>query len=89
METPYPRERRVYWIHKPEGEKDLLIFDAGYVGGDIHIYEFKESIPSENIEEEIKSYYQNNLPKEFLKEITRLWVEKNCGNSLYWNLTPS
>jgi hypothetical protein len=27
------REARVYWVCRPEGEKDLLIFDAGYEGG--------------------------------------------------------
>jgi hypothetical protein len=63
--------------------------DGGYWGGDIHVYEYKESIPSKKIEEEIKSYYKNNLPKELLNEITRLWVEKNHGNSLYWSLIPS
>lgn len=87
METS-PRERRVYWIKKQEGEKDLLVFDGGYFGGMIHIYEFKESVPSEKIAEESKAYFKNKLPPKFQKEITRYWVENNLGNPQYWNLSP-
>jgi len=75
-----PRTPRVYWIRRPEGEKDLLIFDAGHWGGSIYIYEYKESHLSKEIEEEMKVYYhKDELPKEIITEIVRLWIEKNFG----------
>jgi hypothetical protein len=46
-----PRQPRVHWIRRPKGEKDLLVFDAGYERGQFHTYEHKESIKIEEISE--------------------------------------
>ena len=89
METVNLLEPRVYWIRKWEGEKDLLVFDDGYYDGDIHIYEYKESITTKRIEAEINADYYNKLPNELLREIGRLWIEKNLGKSIYFDVTPS
>lgn len=78
-----PRKRRIYWVRKPKGEKDLLIFDGGYVGGDIHVYEFKESYSSKKIEEDMKA---EDMPMELIEEIVRLWVEKKYGVPMAWDL---
>jgi hypothetical protein len=37
---------KLFWFKKRKGEKDLLIFWPGYRLGNVHIYEFKESIPA-------------------------------------------
>lgn len=80
------RERRVYWVKKPE-EKDLLIFDGGYSGGDIHVYEYKETVSSKKIEEEMKAHLKyDEFPEEAMKEIVRWWVEKNFGHTLSYDL---
>ena len=47
------REPKIYWFRKPKGEKDVLIFDAGYQNGDIHIYEHKETLPAKELNNEI------------------------------------
>jgi len=53
------REPKLYWIEMPKytKQKDILIFDAGYRFGDIHIYEYKESIPIKEVEKEAKELY--------------------------------
>jgi len=82
------REARVYYIQR-EGKKAILVFDAGYAGGDVHIYEHKESCSAKEIEEEVRAYLQMNVPcKEASRAIVSIWVEKNFGHSMSWKLTP-
>jgi len=44
------RPRRIYWIQLPKflGGNKFLIFDGGYAGGDLHVYEYKYSISKWN-----------------------------------------
>lgn len=57
----YPREARLYWVQRPKEEKDLLIFDASYEGGDIHKNEHRESRTTKEIEVEMKTYFRRML----------------------------
>ena len=83
------REAKVYYIPERENEKAIIIFDGGYAGGDVHIYEHKKSCSTEEIQEEIKAYLQTNkLPKEAKESIVSIWVEKNFGHLMSWKLTP-
>jgi len=47
---------RLFWFRKPKDEKDLLIFWAGDPLGSLYIYEFKESLPAQ----ELKSLIQKH-----------------------------
>lgn len=52
-------EAKVYWFQKPQDEKDILIFDPGYIGGDIHIYEHKETMKAIKLDEQLKKHEHN------------------------------
>lgn len=43
------REPRVYYFAEREDQKAILIFDAGHTGGDIYIYEHKETLPASEL----------------------------------------
>ena len=82
------REARIYWVQRPKGDKDLLIFDAGYSEEDIHIYEHRESRSSKEIEKEMKAYYRKDeLPKKIIQKIVSLWISKKLGHSVVWKIT--
>ena len=82
------REPRVYYLAEREDRKAILVFDGGYVGGDIHIYEHKESRPTKEIEEEVKAYFKvDKLSSEVMKNIVGMWIEQNFGHSISWKLT--
>lgn len=83
------REPRVYYVQEREGRKAILVFDAGHAGGDVYVYEHKESNQTKDIEQEIMKYlHVDVLPKETKEEMVRIWVEKNFGTSMSWKLTP-
>jgi len=83
------REARVYYLQEREDRKAIIVFDAGYAGGDVHIYEHKEAFPTKEIKKEIGAYLKlESMSKETEKEIVRLWVEKRFGHSISWNLLP-
>jgi len=46
------RKAKVYWF---QAEKKL-IFDPGYVGGDIHIYNHDQSMSATHLEEKLKLF---------------------------------
>ncbi|RLI78685.1 hypothetical protein DRP04_09830 [Archaeoglobales archaeon] len=52
------REPRIYWVKGTKDEKDKLVFDAGYEGGDFYIYEFKEVVNTEDAKKEVKKHYK-------------------------------
>lgn len=53
--TKVARQPRVYvFIHK-----DVLIFDAGYAKGQIHIYELKKSLFAEELNAQLNRYGQS------------------------------
>ena len=52
------REAKVYYIRKSD-EPDILIFDAGYNKGDIHIYEKKETKKASELEVILEQYGYN------------------------------
>jgi hypothetical protein len=82
------RSPKVYWVQKKQGEKDLLIFDGGHWSGDIHIYEYKESRPSKEIEKEVKLFLKTDEIPELMKDsMVRTWIEKNFGYPVEWYLT--
>ena len=58
------REARVYWI-KRRNQKDVLIFDGGYEGGTLYIYEFKEAVLADDALKTAKNI--------------ELWIEKTFG----------
>ena len=79
------RKSRIYWVKGKKDDKDLLIFDRGYNGGDVHIYELKDSFPQTKIEEYMKNYYQiDDLPTNIMSELVMNWVEKKFGSTMYW-----
>ena len=48
------REPRVYYLGEKEDRKAILIFDAEYAGGDIHVYKRKETLESKKLAEDMK-----------------------------------
>ena len=48
------RKPQVYWFKANQGQKDVLIFDAGHNQGFIHIYEMKETLPAVELENQLK-----------------------------------
>lgn len=83
---PVPRPRRVYWIQRPNQE-DIVVFDGGYWGGDIHFYEHKETISTAEVEKEMKAELQKeDLPEHILAELVNFWLEKKYGRTFYWEL---
>lgn len=43
------RETRVYYFEEKVDRKAILVFDAGHEGGDIYIYEHKETLPASEL----------------------------------------
>lgn len=74
------REPRVYYLPERQDRKAMIIFDGGYFGGDIHIYEHKETIATDDMQKELQ------LPEYQLKELTTHWVEKKLGHAIYYKL---
>ena len=82
------REARVYYVQESEDRKAILVFDAGHAGGDVYVYEFRESYPTEQIKEEAKNFLRlNKMSKTTEKEMVGSWVEKKFGFPLSWKLT--
>lgn len=46
------RKAKVYWFQ----DEKKLIFDPGYVGGDIHIYNHDQSMSATHLEEKLKLF---------------------------------
>jgi hypothetical protein len=76
------RTPKIYYIQEKQGQKALLIFDAGHSGGDIHVYEHKLTVPVEEIEKQIKKGTKLDI------DDIRLWIERNYGTPLTWRLEP-
>jgi hypothetical protein len=79
------REARVYWVRRPEGEKDLLIVDAGYEGGAIYIYEHKESIEVKDIQKEAEEMLRYKPP---VNELVSIWIGAKFGYPMTWRIIP-
>jgi hypothetical protein len=75
------REPRVYFLPEKQGRKAMLVFDGGYTGGDIHVYEYKETIATDEIQKELQ------LPEYQQKELVSHWVEKKLGHAIYYRLS--
>jgi hypothetical protein len=83
------RKPRVYYLPEKEGRKAMLVFDAGYALGDIHIYEHRETIDTKKLEEEMKQFYgKDQLSEAILSELVALWIEKKLGYPMSWKLVP-
>lgn len=78
------REPRVYYSAEREDRKAILVFDAGYAGGDVHIYEHKETRLAKEIEDEVKA----NLKTDNLSTLNpvQVWVNQKFGHSMSWKL---
>jgi len=77
------REPKVYYSAGREEKKAIVVFDAGHSGGDIHIYEHKESRSIKEIEEEMKSHLRvDKLSTEAKRSIVNMWVEREFGHSI-------
>ena len=80
------RVPRVYFCEKTQDRNAILIFDAGYDGGDVHIYEHKETQQAKEIENILmdQSIALKNLSRpEFNAILERKFVEKG------WESQPS
>ena len=77
-----PRAKRVYWVDKPEKGEQLLIFDGGYYGGDIHVYEYKESFSSKVAKAEVEKKRGKEIEESQIPEVVRMWVEQRFGHSV-------
>jgi len=76
------RVPKIYYIQEKQGQKALLIFDAGHDNGDIHIYEHRETISTALIEQQLK---KDNLDTDGV----RYWVEKTFRPvPETWKLVP-
>lgn len=53
---PYPREPKIYYFPETQERRAVLIFDGGYEGGDIHIYEHKETLPDSELDAQIRKH---------------------------------
>jgi hypothetical protein len=83
------REARVFYIQGREGQKAMLVFDAGHANGDIHIYEHVKSFSTKDVLEEVKKYLNaDGLPKGSEFTILSTWIEHNFGFPMIWKLTP-
>ncbi|MDI6905237.1 MAG: hypothetical protein QMD13_07110 [Candidatus Bathyarchaeia archaeon] len=83
------RAPKVYYVPERVGRNAILIFDAGYAGGDVHVYEYKESRSVKEIEEEMKAHLRvDKLSKEAEQDVVNTWIEKNFGLPMSWKLTP-
>ena len=49
------RKAKVYWFK----DEKKLIFDPGYIGGDIHIYNHDQSMSANHLEEKLKLFGNN------------------------------
>ncbi len=88
LEQYGPRKPCVYWVQGTKNERDKLIFDMGYEGGFIYIYELKEAISSDDAEKEVENYYKYHqgelmtyyfIKIRFGKEPTLEWrLSKPC-----------
>lgn len=83
MDKMYRREPRIYWVKRPRGEKDLLIFDAGYEEGNIYVYEYKESIEVKEIQRQVEELLRSKQP---IDDVVWIWVEKKFGYPMTWKL---
>ncbi len=60
---------RVLWLKKRKGEKDEIVFWAGYPDGNLYIYEFKERLPASVLDDILQKHnrecwiYDLNDPK--------------------------
>lgn len=83
------REPRVYYIPERDDRRAILVFDAGHAGGDVHVYEHKESRQANGIEAEVKVYLRvDELPREPETDAIRIWIEKEFGFPMSWKLVP-
>jgi len=51
------REARIYYIPEKEGKKAMLVFDAGYIDGDVHIYEHVKLIQLKKLSKKLTNIY--------------------------------
>lgn len=54
------RPARVYWFDKGD-DPSILIFDAGYEYGDIHIYEHKKKMKATELPEQKRIYGHHRM----------------------------
>ena len=69
------KEGKLFWFKKRKGEKDLLIFWAGYPLGNIYVYEFKES----HLAVELESLMQEHNRECWIYELGRRHVIFSAG----------
>jgi uroporphyrinogen-III decarboxylase len=81
------REARIYYIQEKEGQRAVLIFDAGHENGDVHVYEYVKSYSTEEIQEEVKRHLKvAKLSKGTELTALNTWIEKNYGFPMSWKL---
>jgi hypothetical protein len=81
------REARVFYVQEREGQKAMLIFDAGHANGEIYVYECVKSYSTKEIQEEVKKHLKvNNLVKGTEFTALSTWIEKNYGFPISWKL---
>lgn len=88
MERP-TREPRIYWFQRwktigrgrerKKLDESILIFDAGYEGGLVHVYKHVETLHCEQLEDKLKELGQylswNILKNEELASLRRTKTE--------------
>jgi outer membrane lipoprotein-sorting protein len=80
------REPRVFYIAGRK-RKGIIVFDRGYATGDVHIYEEKDSISTDDIENEVKEYLGVDTLASGTQDMAmRTWVQKKFGFPLSWKL---
>ena len=73
---PSTKAKRIYWVDEPLKGGRLLVFDGGYYGGDIHVYEYRESFDRKKVVAEM----EKRLRGDERADLVGSWVEKKFGH---------
>jgi hypothetical protein len=86
------RTRKLYWITGRKGRKDMLVFDPGYLGGDVHLYIHEKSIASETIRKEVIKIRKREKRRETAlaayeeTDVVGIWARRK-GATLEWTVS--
>jgi len=73
--------KRVYWVDEPKRGKQLLIFDGGYYGGDIHVYKYKKSFSPKVARSELEKSFGRKLTESEIPDLVKLWITQKFGHN--------
>ena len=75
---PSRRAKRIFWVYEPLRGGRLLVFDGGYYGGGIHVYEYRKSFDRK----EVVAATERKLKQDERADAVASWVEKKFGHAV-------